>query len=358
MFHATNFTESSTAFETLEQLMRAATGVQTFLRKYEDQSQDDLIVKMAHKAYLTRTDKVWDELPAEGFVDTQHASLWAMFANRSQWLARWGALAFPRIQMSHSFAAMLMATTVSRKEIPAIEAPWPAFMVEVPEGLLPIASKDETLTSITRIYVNTSFLPSIWSEPWWGLEMAGKGIEIHRIGRIEEAFDLRKKATLDDVPLLQLPEEFRTPPQDLPIGDPEDFWTGYDRSQEDRVAILAARLVLGACIMMTDRANVKEKTVKVAAEIAHHRRRFGQEPNSQVYIIGRPVKVDFRLAVSAFVHGKSKSLSVQSLVAGHHKHQPHGPGNSLRKWIFIEPYWRGDEEAPIVVRPHVGEGLV
>ena len=44
--------------------------------------------------------------------------------------------------------------------------------------------------------------------------------------------------------------------------------------------------------------------------------------------------------------------SVQTLVRGHWKHQPHGKGRSERKYIFVEPYWRGPEDAPITVRPH------
>jgi hypothetical protein len=68
------------------------------------------------------------------------------------------------------------------------------------------------------------------------------------------------------------------------------------------------------------------------------------------------VKLDLRPAIKAYIDGDRKAgqLSVQRVVAGHHKWQPHGPQNSLRKWIFIEPYYQGPEEGAIVVRPHVG----
>lgn len=351
MFHATNFTESSESFESIERLMKTASAMQEYLKQHEGADVDQLITHFAQDGYLRRADKVPEEMPKEGFLDAQHSILWTIFASRAHWLVRWGGLAFPRFQTSHSFAAMLMATTVSRKEIPSIEAPWPAFMVEIPEGLLPIATKDGTLTHITRVYVNTSFLPSLWSEPWWSLEFVGKGIEIHRVGRLEEAFDPSSKTDLKNRPMMKF-EGLRTEAKDVPVGDYDEFWDGYDRTQEDRVVILAARLVLGLCIMMTDKANVKEKVTKLPSDLGFHRRRFGFEPTSHVYVVGRPVKVDFRLAVKAFVEGGSKSLSVQSLVAGHHKFQVHGPGRALRKWIFVEPYWRGPEDAPIVVRPH------
>lgn len=30
----------------------------------------------------------------------------------------------------------------------------------------------------------------------------------------------------------------------------------------------------------------------------------------------------------------------------------HGTGGLLRKWIHVEPYWRGGEDAPIAVKTH------
>lgn len=368
MFHSTNFTEASESYETIERLMQIATmmhgGAMDDIRDPDktpeqlSKALDLLVLNFANDAYLNRKGLTREDMPPEGFIDQEHMAIWAILASRTHWFVRWGELAFPRIQMSHSYAAQLMATTVSKTEIPFIEAPWPAFAVEVPEGLLPIAAKDGTMTYITRILINTSFLPSQWTEPWWSLELCGKGIEIHRIGRIEEAFERASATDIKHRKLMKLDDSFRIQAKDIPVGDDyEDFWAGYDRSQEDRVAILAARLVLGACIMMTDKANYKEREVKLGAPLAHARRRNGKEPLSRIYVVGRPINVDFRMAVREFVHGKLRSLSVQSLVAGHHKHQPHGPGGTLRKWIFIKPYWRGPDDAPIVVRPHVaGDG--
>lgn len=360
MFHGTNFTESSESYETLEALMKAASLMYDFAKQEpEGSDRDQLITHFANDAYMNRRGLAIEDMPTEGFLNDEHMAIWTILASRSHWFARWGDLAYPRIQTSHSYAAQLMATTLSKKEIPFIEAPWPAFIVEVPEGLLPIATKDGTMTHITRIHVNASFLPSLWTEPWWSLELTGNGIEIHRVGAIVEAFDPATKRDLNGRSLIELPDSFGTQTKDMPVGGEleegrlEDFWDGYNRSQEDRVAILAARLVLGACIMLTDKANYKTKDVRIDPGLAGLRRRAGKEPTSRVYVLGRPVQVDFRLAVREFIKGASRSLSVQSLVAGHHKHQPHGPDNSLRKWIFVAPYWRGEVDAPIVVRSHV-----
>lgn len=355
MFQGTNYTEASASFESLDVLQKGATMMADVLRDMPEESRDAFLADFIQRSYMDRRGLTPEDMPSEGFRDEEHMAVWTMLSNRAHWFGRWGDLAFPRIQMSHSFAAQLMATTLSPKEIPNIEAPWPAFLVEVPEGLLPISLRDGQTTYITRIHVNTSFLPSLWDQPWWGLEFSGKGLEIHRVGQIAEAFDQSSPREVKKRRLIQsLPEEFRTQPKDEPLGDNyDDFWTGYDRSAEDRVSILAARLALGACIMMTDKANYRVKEARLEPTLAFHRRRTNKEPVSRIYVVGQPVKVDFRMVVQQFISGSLRSLSVQSLVCGHHKSQPHGPGNALRKWIFVEPYWRGPEAGPIVVRPHM-----
>lgn len=46
------------------------------------------------------------------------------------------------------------------------------------------------------------------------------------------------------------------------------------------------------------------------------------------------------------------SPTVQFLVRGHWRQQAHGPGHSLRKPIWIEPFWKGPEEARVLLRQH------
>jgi hypothetical protein len=42
---------------------------------------------------------------------------------------------------------------------------------------------------------------------------------------------------------------------------------------------------------------------------------------------------------------------VRTLVRGHWRLQPYGPNNSLRKAIWIRPFWRGPEDAPVSIHP-------
>lgn len=355
MFQATNFTESTTSFEPLERLQ--AMGLQAQATFREQKLRDDLaigafITQLANNSYLQRMGIT--DWTGGDFRDDQHRALWAMFSNRMHWLSRWADAAFPRIQISHSYAAMLMATTISAQEVPHVEAPWPAFLIEVPQGLLPIQARDGEWTHVSRIHVNTGFLPHLWTERWWGFELTGKGIEVHRIGPLLDAAIPTPKKQLDAMPLFELPESYALEAKDAPISNVQDFWAGFDRSHEDRVVTLAGRLIVGACVMMTNKANYREKAARLSPALYSFNKRVGGPPvEPRIHVLGRPVKVDFRLAVASFLAGGGRSPSVQTLVAGHHKRQAHGPGNVDRKWIFVEPYWRGEVDAPIVVRPHV-----
>lgn len=46
-------------------------------------------------------------------------------------------------------------------------------------------------------------------------------------------------------------------------------------------------------------------------------------------------------------------LLVRTLVEGHWRNQAYGPQHSLRKLIWIEPFWRGDDDAPESIPVHV-----
>ena len=84
-----------------------------------------------------------------------------------------------------------------------------------------------------------------------------------------------------------------------------------------------------------------------------NKREKGALPKSWNLELRRDVKVDVRKWVRDYVASGGKSPSVQTLVRGHPKRQPYGPrALGLRKWIHIEAFWRGPENAPVVVRGH------
>ena len=46
----------------------------------------------------------------------------------------------------------------------------------------------------------------------------------------------------------------------------------------------------------------------------------------------------------------NRHISVRTLVSGHWRNQPCGVGNQDRKTIWIEPFWRGPEDAPLTTK--------
>jgi hypothetical protein len=127
---------------------------------------------------------------------------------------------------------------------------------------------------------------------------------------------------------------------------------GVDDDRERRMLSVLGRLVLGAMIELDDPAH-KGRVARGAphgATGAKHR--SGAVPSSWVFQIQREVKVDARPYVREYVEAGSRSLKVQSFVRGHMKRQRHGPQGSLRKWIHIQPYWKGPEDAPVALRVH------
>jgi hypothetical protein len=49
---------------------------------------------------------------------------------------------------------------------------------------------------------------------------------------------------------------------------------------------------------------------------------------------------------------EGRPLTLRIRVAGHWKFQPHGPERSLRKQIFVEPYWKGPLDGPQALPVH------
>jgi hypothetical protein len=85
-------------------------------------------------------------------------------------------------------------------------------------------------------------------------------------------------------------------------------------------------------------------------------KRGAMYPTTQQYVVGKPVRLDLRMRVKEFIakgEGSTGPMTIQTLVRGHWKNQRHGPAGKDRKFIHIEPYWRGPEDAPIAVRPHI-----
>lgn len=262
-------------------------------------------------------------------------------------LIRWVHAGFPSVQMGHRYAAALLTTNATAEAIDMARPPFTAFMIELPDGLLcienPSTKEPEPLRRILVSRIQSARLPDGWA--WAYTAYTETGITIYRFGVSGQ--ELLPPTIDEDI----LPDGRQK------IRDPLDFEV---TKADERVMGLVGKLIVNTCLAMSDPTQVREigrsheawKKRQSRPSSSGNVRDF-PEPVVRVFQVGKPVKHDFREVVREYVAGARKSTSVQVLVAGHYKMQPHGPRNSLRKLIWREPFWRGPDDAPIPVRPHV-----
>jgi len=257
-------------------------------------------------------------------------------------LGRWGASGLPLVKpIDVNWAAAMCATNVPAEFLGILCMPWPAFVIEVPAELgLWMDSKSgcATFIGITRrvpalgeFVVEGSGEPYDGRDTWLCIESwftAAGGDEPWHM----PAFMLRRTTDLGE-------------DLDKASGDRED--PHYFRTQK-----MISKLVGG--VLMALHAGQCRPTSAAAKK---RRARAGKLPTTMEFIVGTPVRARMVDFVRDFVKLGPRKMrgpqTVQTLVRGHWKQQPHGVGRLERKFIHIEPHWRGPEDAPIAVRPHV-----
>ncbi len=225
----------------------------------------------------------------------------------------WADGGYSRIVTTHKFASALMCSRVVGNDVSDIHIPWMSFQVAVPNGLIVRPDNGEEYDRIACMVDGERSTMAMYSAT----------------GRTTWL-------------LLVLPTSEIFAPD-----------TGVDNEERiddvtARVALLARRLVAGVLLTLDQTASLRGKSGSRGGE-----RNVRDEPRHRVYSCGRPITVDCRPAVRQFLSGGGKSpASVQTLVRGHYKRQVVGTGREGRKVVWIEPYWRGPEDAPILARPY------
>ncbi len=237
------------------------------------------------------------------------------------WGADWVRSGLPQIVVTPRLAASLMATSMERVCADDICLPWKAFAIVLPPSLVSApAPTTGALVSWTRVHVH-------------GLS---EGVAVY-------ATDDRMRIwTTGPRPLAEFcdVESIQEQPS---VGVPLE-------SRDLRALSCIDRLILGVCAELSvpeARASIARQ-VRTAASSSAAR----AEPRVWTYMLKRDVTVDCRDAVKAYVAGDRSRATVQVLVRGHWKRQRFGVGRECTRWIAIEPYWRGPEDAPIAVRKH------
>ncbi len=274
-------------------------------------------------------------------VPVQHilsASIGGMLA------AQWAHYGYPTLLAGHKFAAALMATKAHVDSMEDIHLPWLAFRCIVPDGLLHLDGEpiDRIMISrrVARSTDGTPFkddgAPDTPTQLLWAMELyqnGGKGSRLH-------FYDTSLHGLLTEAS-----EHAIT--ADSEGSSPLDQDT---RDMTERVHVLAQRYVLGLLITVQQHpkfGGAAERPVPPTSK------RRGGPPTHRTFVLGHPIDVDCRPGIRSYLEGARRSPpSVQTLVIGHWKMQVCGVGRSERKRTWIQPYWRGPVDAPILMRPH------
>lgn len=236
---------------------------------------------------------------------------------------RWARVGYPVIELGHKVAASLMFTHGSG----AIEAPWPAFSLKVPDGLVTL-SHDGVDANATRLLCMRP--TDAWNK--WLLRADFRKINGPDAGS-EKPFYLSPTALDDTLDIRS--EEGAT-------------WPELNRALE-----MMCRLAAGACMLATAKQDIVEREWRPKVK-AERRRTPGVEPPVGTrFIVAKNVDLDLREQVHEYISGQSRKggkLTVQFVVRGHRRWQACGPKHSERKLIWINPFWKGPEEGRALLR--------
>lgn len=269
-------------------------------------------------------------------------------ANSCYWRARWHCLGCPAVTLESNLAASLMATEMSDEFLTTIKPPWDCFAVRLPRDIVELGQLEFAHIIVHRYHRNLDMLKVPDDIPDHLRDMAQRAGEFFhtKSGCLWALFgvsDQDKPLQRADLLSVLLGKEkleylFDDAPQ--------------DETSEDRLVHALARLVVGICCMAENPNALRRKSTK---KQQHHRWRFSKLPLTTEYVLAPdvPVKFDCTEAVGAYLRGDRKGPPrIQYVVRGHWRNQAHGPGRMARKRIWIQPYWKGPEDASRLFREY------
>lgn len=264
-------------------------------------------------------------------------------------LARWYQGGLPRIRLSHGLAAQLALTDPTGIEADEVRMPFPCYVLEFPFPQGPIVLDDGKEDAVAMLVMDYRLpdKPVTFGGPFDSLaqiltRLAAMRVESQWIHRKIHALLYAGSAALEIAVPLQRAISFPAAAPGVP-----------DRDR--RAGLLAQRIVVNLALYVKH-VDSLSGTSGTGGKTVNHEHGL----TSLLYEIGTEVKLErpLRDAARAFcmrgeAHKKWK-LDKRFIVRGHWKRQPCGPGATERRLRFVEPYWKGPADAPVVARIYTG----
>lgn len=250
---------------------------------------------------------------------------------------KWVSCGLQQVEMGHKFCAAMLVSDVTQEVINEVRHPWPAFMIIVPDNLIFMwDDRKNKLVSIQKVLVlEVDNKHGRWAYMAWDKDM---DLSIWRFG-------------INTLRLLPPVEE----------GAKEEMtWGTVEMTDTDvRAASMVGRLIVTTCLALTmpemNKTPIDKRTHDAWLKVNGNPLRVKPEMPVSAFRIGKPITLDFRERVSEYskTGRRGSRLEVRAMVQGHFKMQHYGKGNLQMKRIYREAYYRGPEDATMLVRPHV-----
>lgn len=255
--------------------------------------------------------------------------------------AAWADVAYPKIITTHRYAAALMCTKIDPSIAVDIRPPWKAFAIAVPNGLL--VSGDREYDTIAVLLAPDDECNGIIALP--GVPGTARAKVVMVVAGGGGHLCMNVIGSTIENGLFNEPAEFLTYDRKVPSA----------AEGKRRILLCARRLVVGMLVALQAREFAEESRQQRQASV----RRKGAPAHRIIFVRPASVAIDCRPAIREYLEGAGtpgESPIFQTMVRGHYKRQVCGVGRVDRRVIWIEPYWRGPEEAEILVRPHRVKG--
>jgi hypothetical protein len=245
--------------------------------------------------------------PTQDFVGRKMAPYSFLFSEAREEFGRtWRGSSYARLSLGHKVGAALALTSAPEGEV---RSPWEAWSLQVPDQLLTVEDELGMTDELSPQTADVQRIFCLGSEPAFALartEPSKKFVVLSHAGRER----------------------------------PPVWWE------------LMRNLVKGVCLVLGGTTPGRGGRWSSPT-----RGRRGPPPGEQ-YELRKEVTIDLRQELKRVLRGEREgaSPSFQFLVRGHWRNQAHGEGRSLRRRQWIEPFWKGPEEARVLLRGHVVKG--
>lgn len=277
--------------------------------------------------YIREVEKVDSQIFNPVFYRNQETYTHLAHTMHLFWL--WAKTGRNVINLTHSLAAALMLTDPPKMaEGEALKLPWPAFAISVPSGIVPVLHHDK----------------QEWADLIWVYSYIGRH---RRLGESIPFFRWMVERKSMQVWRDRYPYSIEEPEDEIVYSlFPGEAVPG----KEDDLSLTAAlRLIRNLCSWIEAMGSLSGDAAPSKKKKKGKRKAAFPRPRTWNLGEGFKLRPELRAMASEVALGRTKyapegwSVRVRHIVSGHWKMQMYGKSGSLRKRIWVKPYWRGPE---------------